>query len=223
MARYTLSYDSSSVTFRVTGLTRGQYVELYLRLESGSTAIVQESYTATSTSLSKTFYVVSPGKDYAANVKVGASGSTATWIGKQSFTTPKEESRPSVDRWSWNSSNGSASASQTMSAHSAVTSRGKTNNFSYLVWNDMVDKVNELVRAYGKGWDGRYASLSSTRMSSYDKEITAIRFNSLRLNLSLSGSHSFSTWIPTVSRGDTVYGSYFANIATEINRLVDEL
>ena len=60
-------------------------------------------------------------------------------------------------------------------------------------------------------------------MSSYNKDITAVRFNSLRLNLSLSGSHSFSAYIPTVSRGDTVYGSYFTGIATEINRLVDKL
>ncbi len=222
MASYTVSCTTTSVTFRVTGLTKGQYVQLYVRLESGSNAVISESYTASGSSLTRSFSGLSPGTDYAANVKVGATGSSATWLGKKSFTT-KGESKPSVDKWSWNRSNGSASASQTMAAYSAVTSKGLTSSISYLVWNDMVDKVDELVRAFGKSWNSGYASLGSTRMSSYNKDITAVRFNSLRLNLSLSGSHSFSAYIPTVSRGDTVYGSYFTGIATEINRLVDKL
>ena len=218
MAKYSLSYDSNSVTFRVTGLTSGQYVELYLRLEDGNSAIVDQSYTAAGSTLTRTFDVLSPGKEYAANVKVGSSGSDASWIGKQSFTAPEEET-VSVELWSWYSSNGLASASQTARAYDAVSSGGNISEFSHLVWNDMVDKVKEILDATGDTWYSGYETYSATRMSYSDKELTASRFNALRDNI---GQH-IATGISPVSRGDIVYGWYFTRLADRINQWINKL
>ena len=52
-------------------------------------------------------------------------------------TTTAHVSPPAkVKPWNWNASNGKASASVTIAAHTAITSRGATTDFSYLVWND---------------------------------------------------------------------------------------
>jgi hypothetical protein len=58
-----------------------------------------------------------------------------------------------VDAWSWSVSNGSATTSQTSTAYSVALNHGVTSNFSYLVWNDMIDKINEVVVAAGYSWD----------------------------------------------------------------------
>lgn len=126
---------------------------------------------------------------------------------------------PSVERWSWTGSNGSASAAQTRTAYTAVTVRGPTTDFSYLVWNDLVDKVNETAEAAGSSWSTLYATLSQARMTSSDKMLTAKRFNALRQNI---GSH-ISTGIPEVSKGDTVKGSWFVILTEKLNQWIDKL
>lgn len=217
MAQYTLSYDSRSVTFLVTGLTAGQYVELYVRLSSDTDAtIVDASYTATGSTLTRTFSnVLTPGVKYAANVKVGTDNVNSAWIGRQRFTTP-EEPKPAVSPWSWSQSNGGASAAQTSAAYAAVTSRGKLSSFSYLVWNDMVDKAMEILQANGFGWDNTYATYSATRIDSGNRTLTAAKFNSLLLNID---AHS-STGISKVSRGSTVYGWYFTRLTDRMNAMI---
>lgn len=123
-----------------------------------------------------------------------------------------------VSKWSWSASNGSATASQTSAAYSAVNNKGKTSAFSYLVWNDMVDKVKAILDAIGESWNSSFASYSNTRMSSSDKNMTAVRFNSLRYNIGLR----YSTGITTRSKGDVIYGSYFITLASCINGWIDD-
>lgn len=125
----------------------------------------------------------------------------------------------SIDKWSWTGSNGSASASQTQAAYSAITNMGKLSDFSYLVWNDMVDKVMEILDAAGESWNTLRASYTSTRMSSSDKILTATRFNSLRYNIGLH----YSTGITDFSKGDIIYGQYFVTLANCINGWIDSL
>ena len=99
-----------------------------------------------------------------------------------------------VSAWSWSSSNGTASASQTKAAYTALTNNGSTSDFSYLVWNDMCSKVIEIENAAGLTWSTKYASYADTKMSSSDKVLTATRFNSLRYNI----GRSYSTGINEV-------------------------
>lgn len=124
-----------------------------------------------------------------------------------------------VSAWSWSSSNGTASASQTKAAYTALTNNGSTSDFSYLVWNDMCSKVIEIENAAGLTWSTKYASYADTKMSSSDKVLTATRFNSLRYNI----GRSYSTGINEVASGDTVYAWYFTTLARCINEWIDQI
>lgn len=124
-----------------------------------------------------------------------------------------------VSAWSWSSSNGTASASQTKAAYTALTNNGSTSDFSYLVWNDMCSKVIEIENAAGLTWSTKYASYADTKMSSSDKVLTATRFNSLRYNI----GRSYSTGINEVVSGDTVYAWYFTTLARCMNEWIDQI
>lgn len=124
-----------------------------------------------------------------------------------------------VSAWSWSSSNGTASASQTKAAYTALTNNGSTSDFSYLVWNDMCSKVIEIENAAGLTWSTKYASYADTKMSSSDKVLTATRFNSLRYNI----GRSYSTGINEVTSGDTVYAWYFTTLARCMNEWIDQI
>lgn len=215
MASFTITnYTDTSVTIKVTGITSGQEIRFYVREDPDpGYSAADKTYTASATYMTRTLSGLSPGKDYACNVKLDGT----TWIGVQYFTTA--ESSVSVEEWSWTSSNGNASASQTKSAYSAAANKGSTGKFSYLVWNDMVDKVYEILDATDGAWNSKYASYSATKMSSSDKSLTAKRFNSLRYNIGLH----YSTGIGEVYRGDTVYGWYFTTLANCINSWIGEL
>lgn len=205
------SYTESSVTIAVTGIQSGQTIRFYVRQDpSPGYADADKTYTASATYMTRTLSGLSAGTDYACNVKVDDD-----WIGTQYFTT---DSSIAVDEWSWSSSNGSATASQTSKALSAVKNKGSLLNFSYLVWNDMVDKVKEVQEAKGESWMTKYASYSATRMSSSDKKLTATRFNSLRYNI----GYYYSTGISEVKKGDIVYGYYFTTLANCINNWIAE-
>ena len=124
-----------------------------------------------------------------------------------------------VSAWSWSSSNGTASASQTKAAYTALTNNGSTSDFSYLVWNDMCSNVIEIESAAGLTWSTKYASYADTKMSSSDKVLTATRFNSLRYNI----GRSYSTGINEVASGDTVYAWYFTTLARCMNEWIDQI
>ena len=124
-----------------------------------------------------------------------------------------------VSAWSWSSSNGTASASQTKAAYTALTNNGSTSDFSYLVWNDMCSKVIEIENAAGLTWSTKYASYADTKMSSSDKVLTATRFNSLRYNIGAV----YSTDINEVASGDTVYAWYFTTLARCMNEWIDQI
>lgn len=210
MASFTVSCTDTTVTMRVSGIKSGQKVRFYVRIDPGSTVYADSTYTATSTSMTKTFSGLKSGTDYACNVNLDGS----TWIGTKYFTTDFPAAK--IEPWSWTSSNGNATSSQTSSAYNSVRNNGSLGDFSYLVWNDMVDKVKEVLDAKGLSWNSNFASYASTKMSYNDKVLTAERFNSLRYNIGLH----YSTGIGTVSKGDIVYGWYFTTLANCINNWI---
>jgi hypothetical protein len=135
---------------------------------------------------------------------------------KQQVITDK----PAVSLWSWTASNGSATATQTSKAYTAITNKGETSDFSYLVWNDMCKKVYDVRSAIGEwAWDTAYLPYENTRMSSSDKILTATRFNSLKYNI---GS-KYSTGISDVSKSDAVYGYYFTTLMAKLNEWIGTL
>lgn len=125
-----------------------------------------------------------------------------------------------VPVWSWSSSNGIASATATSAAYNAVVNKTATNNFSHVVWNDMVDKVKTLTDNITGYWDTDYATYYNTKFNSTPYELTATMFNSLRNNLELVGAEfGYSkTGIGVVSKGGEVKGDYFLTLAEYINK-----
>ena len=219
-ASYSIDYTSTTLTFNVSGLTSGQSVDLYARLQSdtaGASPVVNENITATGSTLTKTYSGLSPGQDYIANVRVAGS-----WLGSTSFTTPAA----AVDLWDWAASNGEASAAQTAAAYAAVTGGGSVSDFSWLVWNDMCAKVKAVLDAAGIAWVTKITatgetllSYEATRMTASGRTLTAARFNALRFNVGAN----YTTGIAAVAAGDAVLGSYFTTLMEKVNEWIETL
>lgn len=171
------------------------------------------SYATESSSV--TFSGLSQGTTYTIRARITNTSGLLDKEYEIDVTTDK----PSVSQWSWSSSNGNATSAQTRSAKTAIDNQGRLSNFSYLVWNDLVNKVNEALTAGGSSWSNQYADISSTRMSSNNKLLTATRFNSLRFNI----GRKQSTGISDVSKGDVVYGWYFTRLTDRLNTYISKL
>lgn len=208
---YTGNIGTNSVTVYVEDLAAGQSIRVLIRpYNDSSTTVVNQDYSVSGSSFSKTYKNLSPNTRYAINVRVDGS-----WLGADEFTTDK----PAVSKWSWSSSNGTASAAQTKAAYDALINKGPLSDFSYRVWNDMCGKVIEIENALGQTWSTKYAQYTDTKMTTSDKSLTAKRFNSLRYNI----GRSYSTGINEVASGDTVYAWYFTTLARCMNSWIDQL
>jgi hypothetical protein len=118
--------------------------------------------------------------------------------------------------WSWNVSNGEATAAQTKTAYTAITNQGSVSDFSYKVWNDMVTFMNYALSYFNLSWNSQYATLAKTKMTSSDRVLTAVRMNSLQRNMRQANSLT-PLVVPIVSTGDPVNGVYFSWIMSAIN------
>ena len=124
-----------------------------------------------------------------------------------------------IDKWSWTSSNGSATDEETQAAYYAIMKKGLTSQFSHRVWNDMVNKVKAVLDRIGNPWNATYATHADTLMSDSDTVLTATRFNSLRHAIGIY----YSTGISEVAKGDPVLGSYFIILANSLNGWIDNV
>lgn len=86
MAYYTYSWDSTSVTISVKGLTKGDTITYYCRLSDEVNAESINKTASKSTSSAK-FKNLRPDTDYTINVRVSGE-----FLGAETFTTDPEES-----------------------------------------------------------------------------------------------------------------------------------
>ena len=96
-----------------------------------------------------------------------------------------------------------------------------TDNFSYKVWNDFVDKVSETrLAVLGKDWSVAGNSyLSKSRCYVYQGDtLSADIYNSVKYNI---GSLR-STGIQDVSKGDKLTGYHIIHIADVLNDLISD-
>ena len=121
--------------------------------------------------------------------------------------------------WSWEKSNGSATAAQTKKAYTALMEKGSTHDFSHWVWNDLVENTNALLAQNGQSWSDAFAGYDDTLIPE-DGVLTARRFNSLRFNILNSGwPWAYNPERPDylgredVQPMDLVYGSYLLELA----------
>lgn len=203
-----VSRTQTSITIRLASISNATVYHVVYRLASETATDYIDSY-----STSVTISGLTPGTKYAINYRGMNSAGTNGFMSSPVYATTLS----SVSKWNWGLSNGNASANATTAAYYAVMNKGYVSNFSYMVWNDLVDKVLEVLISKNLSWNNNFLTSSATKMSSGDKTLTAVRFNSLRYNIGLH----YSTGISTVSRGDTVYGSYFITLTNCINNWID--
>ena len=210
MASYSITdVTTSSFKVNVTIDTSYTYWRVFVRLASDTSDVTYDTdYIARSSNFSVTVTGLSPNTKYAVNVGYSSNASGGgPWLGRKDVTT-----EDGAVLWSWTSSNGTASAAQTQRAYAAITSKGYLSDFSYLVWNDLVNKTYEVVGT----WDSTYGSLSSTRMTTSNKKMTANRFNAVWWNL----EKRVSTGLTKKYTGDRVLGSYFVTLANALNNAI---
>lgn len=83
----------------------------------------------------------------------------------------------------WSQSNGEASLEQTQESFNALYNKDMCYKFSYLVWNDLVDKLNDALTQAGLTWKTTYGTVSSTKLTDKLTDFTARRFNSVAYNI----------------------------------------
>lgn len=200
----TPSISSQSVTQTSISITLGSVTgadTYYARINGGSWQ--------SGSGRSFSFTGLTSGTAYTVDYKCTGSGYYDSAVGSSSITT-SSNTRPA--NWSWSASNGSASAAQTQAAYNAVTkvSGYGLSDFSYLVWNDLVDKVD----AFAVYKDATLVE-AGAKMSSSDKALSADRFNKLLTAVNAMAS----TGITNRSAGQLVYGSYFTTITNALNNI----
>lgn len=225
-ATFTVQLVDTDVRARITGYpSDAMYMHFFYRVK-GSSTWIRDGYIEASSSY---YYYknLQPGKTYEFRGFYNAEESDSEYLEYDgSITIPFD-----IDYWSWTTANStstasaSASTAQTKAAYTAITNKGYTTDFSYLVWNDFVEKVSEVATAAGYSWltssdsGNTYLTKANTKMTSSDRNITAARFNSLKFQI----GHVYGTSIPDVSKGDTMYGSYFVTLASKLNDWIDSL
>lgn len=205
--------SSSGVTIYVTLGSGYTQFRIFVRLASDSSSSVYDQTVTKSSSFSYTISGLDASNNYAINV-CSISSAQSEWADAQTFTTSA-----SISQWSWTSSNGSASSAQTVAMYNAINGTRQLDGLSYLVWNDLCDKVNDAAVASGDAWIITWGTLSSTKMSSSNKSLTAQRFNALKNNI---GARQ-STGISDVSSGDPIYWEYFTTLTEKLNSWISSI
>lgn len=180
----------------------------------------------------KTLSGLTPGTTYTITARL-IDSNTGRILQTVTLNATTEKDGQAVTLWSWSASNGSASASQTQAARDAVAGHGAVEDFSHLVWNDMVDKVAEMRNAAGLSpvWNPTYLTQSNTKMSSTDKTMTAARYNSLRYNIGLYKSFAdsadslinYDSVVAVKNPGDDVIGSDFLDLMIGLNAAIEQV
>lgn len=225
---WSLSATTDTITARITN--KGSYSYFSWSLRDASNNIISGA-TSYSTATSKTYSGLAPGTTYIVYMSWSRSTNGEGNYDSDSITTDEVSG---VTPWSWNASNGTASAVQTRTAYNAVSNYGPISDFSYLVWNDMVTKVAEMRnRANQKPvWNTKYLTQANTSMSNTEsgRTMTAARYNSLRYNIGLYyGFNEVPSGelidLDSVTKekipGDPVIGSNFIDLMTGLNYAID--
>lgn len=189
----------------------------------GTYQIRSNSRGGANSTFEETITGLDPGTRYYWEAQLGyVSSGSIVWLDlydSGSFTT--EEETINVDPWSWTSSNGSASSSQTRTAHNVLMGTETADRFSHLVWNDLVDKAYEVRSARGYTWDtdgGNYPSVSGCKVSA-GETLSARKYNGVRYNI---GS-ILSTGIFDQSPGDKITGYKIYHLTEVLNEIINDL
>lgn len=134
-----------------------------------------------------------------------------------------------IKPWTWDESNGSAAYWQMKLAVEVLSNCGTTAGFFHLVWNDLVDKVNEVANALCHGWCNAPLKVDELKIAEAYHPLTAKMFNTLVYN----SHYPIWSWQETLGRtefhgvethgetgADIVYGRYFYELTERLNLVI---
>lgn len=217
--------NSGTARFYTTGSvdTFGMISEKYNYAEGSSTPFDIEQYDDDSYD----------GRNFYFTYYVDASKSYYVWVrGINEYTSGSTqlviENTPTsnIAPWSWEFSNGDATDDETWNSGKALVTDTPTKNFSYKVWNDIVSKVSTILDYQDDVWDGKYATFRNTKMTTSNKYLTAVRYNSVVHNIDCfikNIKSSYGTGIVFVNTDDVVFPSHITWLTEEINTWLPEV
>lgn len=200
-----LGASSNSIDVAVTGMDPGYAGIRCFEWYKDSKLIRETTTSAGATSASYTFSGLNPNTWYHLDVKIYNEDKTTQFA--HLYTDASTAPAP-VDPWYWNSSE-----------LNAFNNHG---NFSVLTasrWNEFCDKINEVCVAANGSWITTYTTLSGAKAYGPGAPLTALMFNSARVNIGAR----VSTGIAEVSTGDTIYGWYFITLQDKLNQWIASL
>lgn len=121
------------------------------------------------TSRNYTLTSLEPNQRYVINYYGKNSYGTGPYMPSPVYATTRPEIV--VEPWSWTSSNGAATDTQTRNAYQVLQGNRAADDFHHNVWNDFIDKIVEMREAYGLFWttdSGRFPSASGCKVSAGD-------------------------------------------------------
>lgn len=218
----TAKMSARSITATVSGLSGDHTAGRTFKWRLDGGAVQTEKVHSAITSYTHTFSLVRYVSIHTVTVQISDINDT------EQYYSGTVQVADSLSLWSWTASNGSATAEQVKAAYAAVISKGKTYDFSRLVWNDLADNTLSALIASGLSWDSIYTTLADAKMTAAGDALTAKRFNSLVKNL----RYPWMYWACkpnrngylgrlAVSSGDIVYGAYLLELAHALNVMVD--
>lgn len=124
------------------------------------------------------------------------------------------------------------------SSRDALVQGGPTNHFAKAAWNALVDDLADALTEAGLEWDNTYTTTEGARMTETDGQLTAAKFNSVRLNIDYPAplgwawerNPDFRGYLGRVPvRGvaeygkncDIVYPEYIIELARKLNLLLE--
>lgn len=239
MASFSIdAYTYDSVTISASGLTSGKVIRFFIRLASDTSDItINEEYTASTTSMTKTFNGLSSETDYAVNVHDGTE-----WLGAQEFTTaarPKVRDGVLIDIPVLDSDYPLFDWGDWPGSYSALVSGGQTSEFEKECWNAIVNTLGDALSEGGISWDTKYETLTNSLITEEYGDLYANVFNGVRYNIdrpaplgwAWANDPSFRGYIGREDfRGvdqygengaDEVYQTYILELVRRMNLLIE--
>ena len=129
-----------------------------------------------------------------------------------------------TSKWSWTAS----TARQNFYMVLTGSLPANPDNLSHTVWNDLVDKVREIVvatNATSSGWDVTYGGYTDTYCYAGDT-LSAQKFNAIRQNVNrvctkVSVTPLTNEGVTKVEPGQEILGSYITKVASKINEIIE--
>ena len=226
MATLTLKGGRGSFTWTISGLSNwfatNQYISAGIatkQFDGGVTSIsgvVDRVYaTENGTSFSVSNTVSYSGGEY--TFYGFAQGSDGTYWPAGSGSVTVTSSGDTIIKWSWNSNTDRQTAYRILMGELPVSA-----GFKASVWNDLVNKVDEVLRWSETRW-GEYNKNSLSKQQckvSSGQTLSADIYNSVVWNTDVMWGSGLPE-LYTVKKGDVLTGSHIINLVNQLNYTID--